>query len=89
MKKHTDKMDPEEIALKAENGENIEEYFSKGQLKPPLKPTIKRVNVDFTLLQLRALDEYVNNLNISRQAGIKTLIEEALRLHHQNNVLSN
>jgi hypothetical protein len=86
MKKQAYKIDTEEIALKAENGENIENYFSAGELKPPLKPTIKRVNVDFTVFQLRTLDEYVNSLNISRQAGIKTLLEEALSIHRKIHV---
>jgi len=74
-------IDSEKIALAAERGEDVNRFFSKGELKPPLKPRIQRVNVDFTLPMLHELDEYANNLNISRQAVIKTLIKEALDSH--------
>jgi Fe-S cluster assembly ATPase SufC len=81
MKKNTTKMDPEEIAIAAENGKDVNQYFSGGELKPPLKPKIQRVNVDFALPMLHELDEYANRLNISRQAVIKSLLKEALDAH--------
>jgi hypothetical protein len=36
-------------------------------------PPIQRVNVDFALPMLQELDDAARNLNISRQAVIKTL----------------
>ena len=42
-----------------------------------VKP-IRRVNVDLTEGMLRALDERAARLNVSRQAVIKTLLEQAL-----------
>ena len=42
-----------------------------------VKP-IRRVNVDLTEGMLRALDERAARLNVSRQAVINTLLEQAL-----------
>ena len=42
------------------------------------KPQIFRVNVDFTEPMLRELDLTARQLNISRQAVIKTLLRESL-----------
>lgn len=41
-------------------------------------PPIHRVNVDFTAPMLSELDDAAKELNISRQAVIKTLIRQAL-----------
>lgn len=81
MSNNTTKIDPEDIALAAERGEDVNQFFSNGSMKPPMKPKIKRVNVDFSIKMLHELDEYANNLNISRQAVIKSLLKEALDLH--------
>ena len=43
---------------------------------------IQRVNVDFTQPMLQELDEAARNLNISRQAVIKTLLRHALDQQH-------
>ena len=43
---------------------------------------IRRVNVDFAAPMLRELDRAAMELNISRQAVIKTLIRQALDLRH-------
>lgn len=47
---------------------------------PPLKD-IQRVNVDFTSHMLLDLDKLAAELNISRQAVIKSLLMHALDQH--------
>ncbi|MGA3262955.1 MAG: hypothetical protein ABSC47_02795 [Terracidiphilus sp.] len=65
----------DEIAELADNGEDISRFFTrKGKMMPP----IQRVNVDFALPMLQELDETARQLNISRQAVIKTLLRQAL-----------
>ena len=65
----------DEIAELADKGEDISRFFTgKGKMMPP----IQRVNVDFALPMLHELDEAARNLNISRQAVIKTLLRQAL-----------
>lgn len=69
----------DEIAELADKGENISRFFTrKGKMMPP----IQRVNVDFTLPMLQELDETAMQLNISRQAVIKTLLRHALDQQH-------
>jgi hypothetical protein len=69
----------DEIAELAENGENILPFFTgKGKMMPP----IQRVNVDFALPMLQELDQAAMELNISRQAVIKTLLRHALDQQH-------
>jgi hypothetical protein len=63
------------IAKMADKGENISHFFTgKGKMMPP----IQRVNVDFTLPMLEELDRAALELNISRQAVIKTLVRQGL-----------
>ncbi len=65
----------DQIAEMATRGKDISRFFTnKGKMMPP----IQRVNVDFTLPMLKELDEEANELNISRQAVIKTLLRHAL-----------
>jgi hypothetical protein len=65
----------DEIAELAENGESIARFFTgKGKMMLP----IQRVNVDFALPMLQELDQAAMELNISRQAVIKTLLRHAL-----------
>ena len=65
----------EAIARLADRGEDVSRFFSNaGRMMPP----IQRVNVDFTAPMLSELDEAAKELNISRQALIKTLIRQAL-----------
>jgi hypothetical protein len=69
----------DEIAERADKGEDISRYFTgKGKMMPP----IQRVNVDFALPMLKELDEAAQELNISRQAVIKTLLRQALDQQH-------
>jgi hypothetical protein len=65
----------DEIAELADRGEDISRFFTrKGKMMPPLQ----RVNVDFALPMLKELDQAAMELNISRQAVIKTLLRQAL-----------
>jgi metal-responsive CopG/Arc/MetJ family transcriptional regulator len=43
---------------------------------------IQRVNVDVTATMLEALDKAAQELNVSRQAVIKTLVRQALDPHY-------
>jgi hypothetical protein len=69
----------ESIAQQAERGRDISRFFTNsGRIMQP----IQRVNVDFTAGMLRELDVAAKELNISRQAVIKTLIRQALDQRH-------
>jgi hypothetical protein len=69
----------DEIAELADNGDDISRFFTgKGKMMPP----IQRVNVDFALPMLQELDQAARELNISRQAVIKTLLRHALDQQH-------
>lgn len=72
-------LNADEIADIAERGEDISRYFTNtGKMKYP----VKRVNVDFNILMLRELDDIAGELNISRQALIKTYLRQALNNHY-------
>ena len=43
---------------------------------------IQRVNVDVTATMLEELDQAAEELNVSRQAVIKTLVRQALDQHY-------
>jgi hypothetical protein len=65
----------EEIARRADRGEDVSRFFTNsGRMMEP----IRRVNVDFAPSMLEELDGTARELNISRQAVIKTLIRQAL-----------
>jgi hypothetical protein len=65
----------EEIARLAESGQDVSRFFTNtGSMLGP----IQRVNVDFASPMLQELDSAAKELNISRQALIKTLIRQAL-----------
>ena len=65
----------EEIARRADQGEDVSRFFTNsGRMMEP----IRRVNVDFAPSMLKELDGTAQELNISRQAVIKTLIRQAL-----------
>lgn len=80
----------DKIEQQALKGKDVNKYFTKGQMMPPLKE-IQRVNVDFTAQMLGELDRLAQDLNISRQAVIKSLLMFALnqqRNHSQNKKVS-
>ena len=65
----------EDIARLADKGKDVSGFFTgKGRMMSP----VQRVNVDFAAPMLSELDEAAKELNISRQAVIKTLIRQAL-----------
>ena len=79
MSKITKKISADEIAKLADKEGDVSKYFSNdGKIKQP----IQRVNVDFSLNMLAELDRLANELNVSRQAVIKTYLREALDRHY-------
>ncbi|MEX2442639.1 MAG: hypothetical protein WD492_03475 [Alkalispirochaeta sp.] len=80
MKKTPDIPTAEEIAERADRGEDISEYFTNsGRMRKP----VQRVNVDFTVEMIHELDAVASDLNISRQAVIKSYLRQALDQHYQ------
>lgn len=76
--KNKKKPTADEIAEMAMDGKDISSFFSnRGQMKPP----VQRVNVDFTIDMLKELDEFAKELNISRQAVIKSSLRQILDQH--------
>ena len=79
MKKTYNEITADEIAAMADKDKDISPYFSnKGKVKYP----VQRVNVDFTVDMLAELDKVASELNISRQAVIKTYLRHALDQHY-------
>jgi hypothetical protein len=65
----------ESIARMADKGKDVSRFFTNaGRMMTP----VQRVNVDFTASMLDELDREARELNISRQAVIKTLLRRAL-----------
>ena len=65
----------ERISRMAEDDKDVSRFFTNtGKMMKP----IQRVNVDFTSSMLADLDREAKELNISRQAVIKTLVRQAL-----------
>lgn len=65
----------EAIARMADDGKDVSRFFTNtGRMMGP----IQRVNVDLASGMLEELDRAAKELNISRQAVIKTLIRQAL-----------
>jgi hypothetical protein len=69
----------ETIARMADRGKDVTGFFTgKGRMVQP----IQRVNLDLTASMLEELDRAARELNVSRQAVIKTLVREALDHHY-------
>lgn len=65
----------ESIARMADNGKDVSRFFTNtGAMRKP----IQRVNVDFTASMLEELERAAKDLNVSRQAVIKTLVRQGL-----------
>jgi hypothetical protein len=65
----------ESIARMADQGKDVSRFFTNsGEMRKP----IQRVNVDFTASMLEELESAARDLNISRQAVIKTLVRQGL-----------
>ena len=69
----TDSVDVEEIARRAQAGEDVSEHFT-GKFEAK-----QRVNVDFPLALLRAIDAECARVGVTRQAWIKMACDERLR----------
>jgi Ribbon-helix-helix protein, copG family len=75
IRKNRKPISAERIAEIADAGKDISTFFTNsGRMMPP----VQRVNVDFSAPMLEELDNAAQELNISRQAVIKTLIRQAL-----------
>ena len=72
-------MSTESIARLADRGQDVSRFFTNN--RRVVNP-IQRVNVDFSSALLEELDREAKELNISRQAVIKTLIRQALDQHY-------
>ena len=69
----------EAIARLADQGQDVSRFFrGQGRMVQP----IRRVNVDVTAAMLEELDHAAEELNVSRQAVIKTLVRQALDQHY-------
>jgi len=69
----------EQIARLADKGQSVAAFFKPGgRMVQP----IQRVNVDLTAAMLAELDQAAADMNISRQAVIKTLVRQALDQHY-------
>ena len=67
------------IARRADQGKDVSHFFKgQGRMVQP----IQRVNVDVTAAMLEELDKAAQDLNVSRQAVIKTLVRQALDQHY-------
>ena len=74
-RKRGKKVSAEAIARLADEGKDVSRFFTnKGRMMGP----VQRVNVDLASGMLEELDRAAKELNISRQAVIKTLIRQAL-----------
>jgi len=81
MPRKKNQISAEAIARLADNGNDVSRFFTNaGQMKKP----IQRVNIDFTASMLEELESAAKELNVSRQAIIKTLIRQGLDLRHSS-----
>jgi hypothetical protein len=69
----------EASARLADEGKSVSSFFTNNGR---MMRSIQRVNVDFTAPMLEELDNAAKELNVSRQAVIKTLVRQALDHHY-------
>lgn len=69
----------DEISALASRGKDVSRHFTN---RGRMMPAIRRVNVDFAEEMLRELDEMVREMNVSRQAVIKSILRQGLDQHH-------
>jgi hypothetical protein len=69
----------ESIARKAERGEDVSHFFTNaGRMHQP----VQRVSVDFTSSMSDELDQAAGEMNVSRQAIIKSFVRQGLDQHY-------
>jgi hypothetical protein len=77
-------MPAEAITSLADQGSDVSRFFTNtGRMMTPMPGPIRRVNVDLAPGMLEELDRAAQELNVSRQAVIKTLIRQALDQQYQ------
>jgi hypothetical protein len=69
----------EQIAALADQGKDVSSHFTN---TGKMMPAIRRVNVDFAEDMLRELDSLVREMNVSRQAVIKSFLRQGLDQHY-------
>jgi hypothetical protein len=69
----------EQIAALADQGKDVSSHFTNAG---KMMPAIRRVNVDFAEDMLRELDGLVREMNVSRQAVIKSFLRQGLDQHY-------
>ena len=78
-RKSAEPLSADAIARLADRGKDVSHFFEgRGRMVQP----IRRVNVDVTASMLEELDKAALELNVSRQAVIKTLVRQALDQHY-------
>jgi hypothetical protein len=78
-RKSTKPVSADAIARLADRGKDVSHFFKgQGRMVQP----IQRVNLDLTASMLEELDKAARDLNVSRQAVIKTLVRQALDQHY-------
>ena len=78
-RKESSALSADAIARLADQGKDVSRFFKgRGRMVQP----IQRVNVDVTASMLEELDRAARDLNVSRQAVIKTLVRQALDQHY-------
>jgi len=79
IRKSAQPVSAEAIARLADQGKDVSRFFKgQGRMVQP----IQRVNVDVTAAMLEELDKAAQDLNVSRQAVIKTAVRQALDRHY-------
>ena len=79
IRKQKKPVEAETIVRLADEGKDVSRFFTNtGHMMGP----IQRVNVDFASPMLEELDNAAKEMNVSRQAVIKTLIRQALDQHY-------
>ena len=78
-RKSTQPVSADAIARLADQSKDVTHFFKgQGRMVQP----IQCVNVDVTTAMLEELDQAAQDLNVSRQAVIKTLVRQALDQHY-------
>jgi len=67
------------IARLADESKSVSSFFTNNGR---MMEAVQRVNVDFAAPMLEELDDAAKELNVSRQAVIKTLVRQALDHHY-------
>ena len=78
-RKSAEPISADAIARLADRDKDISHFFTgQGRMVQP----IQRVNLDVTADMLEELDKAAQDLNVSRQTVIKTLVRQALDQHY-------